>query len=326
MKRLLSLILLITSVLLLLTSCSNNDNDVPAGMKIGDKTSEYIFYVPEGWVVQPKSNQIALAYASTADKSCVYISVGDISGESIEEYWQRNLPEFSSYDSDARSNVFTFFNDSIPYRAMQCFCINDNRIFTLTYLAKDESKYGLDTYYNENISYAESVRENFKLVTDGEISKDEKTPFEDKNTPNGMMLISDTSIVKYKLYVPTDWKIDMQTGYTSAYNDGDKTSVGVSYFVPSSNNIPDYFESLKKQYKKIYTFFDNVEQKTISNPEIQFLTYIYDAVYGGKSIKVMQAFTIEGSYVYTITFTSSLENFESHTDDFNAMLENFRFK
>ena len=339
MKKFLCLVLSLITVVTLISCSKKDDSDIPTGMVIGKQTSSYTLYLPDGWIIQPELNGIVLAYASTADKSSVSFSCVSSQGLGADDYFKSHADEYTSLDSftlekdnvrisfgnnDARSYEFTFKDGEDSYRATQTVCVSDGFAYILTYLAKDSSKYGSDTFYNSNLSYAEKVRENFRLSGNDE-AKTTLAPFEDETAPKDMMLISDTKIVDYKLYVPTEWNISMQSGYTGAYLD-DGTSVGVSYYIPSANNIPDYKSDLFSRYEKIYRDFTETEEKRVTVSGIAALAYTYTATYANTQIKATQIFVIKGSYVYTITYTAPAATFDSHTEQFDKITESYRFK
>ncbi|MDY3846193.1 MAG: hypothetical protein SOZ62_04720 [Eubacteriales bacterium] len=339
MKRFLCLILSLITVMTLASCSKSNESDIPTGMVVGKQTSAYTLYLPDGWIIQPELHGIVLAYASTADKSSISFSCADSKGMGADEYFKSHADEYTSFDSftlekdnvrvsfgndDARSYEFTFKDGEDLYRATQTVCVSQGNAYILTYLAKDSSKYGSDTFYNSSLQYAEKVRESFRLSGNDE-NKTELAPFEDESAPDNMMLISDTKIVDYKLYVPNDWKIGMQSGYTGAYLD-DGTSVGVSYYIPSANNISEYKDELFSRYAKIYKDFTELSEERITLSGIESLAYTYTASYANKSIKATQIFTIKGSYVYTVTYTAPLELFDSHADEFSKITESYRFK
>lgn len=71
------------------------------------------------------------------------------------------------------------------------------------------------------------------------------------DVPEGMKLASDTEIVDYLLYVPTNWKVTSQTGMTMAQASlGDDSNVIVTHFTASS--IPPYANAKNSLYHYFY--------------------------------------------------------------------------
>lgn len=70
MKKIISIILVLTACLGVLCACQNpNDSFVPAGFKkASNKNADYTLYVPEGWTVD-MSTGVTTAYVSDKDRS-----------------------------------------------------------------------------------------------------------------------------------------------------------------------------------------------------------------------------------------------------------------
>lgn len=343
MKRIISLLLIITTLAVMLVSCSKDksDGNIPEGMQICAEGDGYTFYVPKEWTVQPSVSGIDCAYVSSADKSCVTLAKTTLpDGKSIEEYWEENVDGLKKYDSFeitlaaertdfGNSNSvryeYRFKDGETEYGAVQCFCLDGNRLYILTYLAPMTKKYTGATYYEENLEAAFSAIENFTL--DGKKAEDTLTSFEDEKTPDGMMLVSDTRIVKYKLYVPKNYVIDIQSGYTGVHPEGSTSSVSVFYSVPKANTIDAYAEELKEKYSELYDNFEQVgEPRIVDVAKTKGVLYEFCGSYNGKNVKFSQLFIINGSYVYTLTYTATEEEYGNYYDDFVKVIDSFDFK
>ena len=53
--------------------------------------------------------------------------------------------------------------------------------------------------------------------------------------------------------------------------------------------------------------------------------YIYTATFGGIEYKFWQVICIRQGRVYTVTYSSTTDNFEKHAADMQEALGNFRF-
>ncbi len=339
-----TVIILMAAMLISLLSCSDSADteDVPTGMQIAEKAERYTFYVPENWIVQEKIDGVSLAYAPNSDRSSISLySTAVPEGIGVEEYWQSYAADYAQYKDfnlisagkkiafgtpDARIYEMTFTVGEVGYQSFQCFCIKDGYVYIMTYLARSAQKTDEETYYSDNFSEADYSRQCFKLTDNGAAEGTARTPFADEGTPEGMKLISDISIVDYKLFVPNEWTIDMQGGYTSAYESESRASVGVSYTIPSARDLGEYITSLEGKYGIIYSEFSGMKEGDgVMLGDVQGYVYTYTATYAGKSIKCKQVFAIVSSYVYTITYTAEADDFDTHLAEADKIISEFRF-
>ncbi len=343
MKKAFALFLAILTLILSLTACDSEDNsDIPEGMQILASCDEYIIYAPVTWLLQTVIPEIPCTYVSSADKTCVYLMSDEFTASSIEEYWNTYKDGFSVYsdftvsaeaqkakfgNSESLKYEFTFTENETPYSAIQWFAVNNGKIYILTYLAKTKSDYSDESPYERYSEAAYLIMENFKFGN-YESTSQSPSPIEDKDAPDGMMLASNPDIVSYKLYVPKDWKIDMQTGYTLAYTD-DGSSVSVGYAVPSvTSSLEEYRAFLLEEYKKVYTEitpipYEDKDYADIKLSGIPGAEYKFSAKINGTPVVVTQVFAVKGTYCYTITYTA--EN-SAHDAEFKEIINNFKFK
>ena len=81
------------------------------------------------------------------------------------------------------------------------------------------------------------------------------------------------------------------------------------------------------EVEEISTEFEVIsaeEKKIIS--ERNALQYVYTMTTGGVEYKIQQIFVAYSNIMYVITYTATVENFDSHTEDVQSMLDEFRFK
>lgn len=148
------------------------------------------------------------------------------------------------------------------------------------------------------------------------------------NVPMGFQLASDPEIVDYLLFVPEKWTVDMRTGTTSAYySTMDPTNITAS-LMPLENTeggIDAYFEGYKKQFTDVFGDPENIETANLILDGKEAKQYIYSATFGDIEYKFWQVICIYQQRVYTITLSSTAENFEKHLTDMEAALEHFAF-
>jgi len=152
----------------------------------------------------------------------------------------------------------------------------------------------------------------------------------DAQTPFGMKLASDPEISSYYLYVPESWTTDIRTATTTAYySENDPTSICASFAPLASTEQKDpdaYFESYKEEFSAVFGELKDLETDNPTLDGKPAKQYIYTATLAGTEYKFWQVICIRNGRVYTITYTSIVENFEKHTADMQSCLDNFRFQ
>ena len=152
---------------------------------------------------------------------------------------------------------------------------------------------------------------------------------DDTDAPDGMKLASGDA-VSYSLFIPDDWKIDVQTGYTAAHvSDEDKTNVCVtSYELEHTNSTVDEWWEINKadlavactEYKEIKVGVDTVLDG------VNAKEYVYSAKIGSAQYTYHQVAAVtDGGVVYIITYTATPDKYESHLETFNKITSEFKF-
>lgn len=151
---------------------------------------------------------------------------------------------------------------------------------------------------------------------------------DDIDVPMGFQLASDTNIVDYLLFVPEKWTVDMRTGTTSAYySTSDPTNISASLMPleDTEGGIDGYFESYAAQFADVFGEPENIETANLLLDGKEAKQYIYSTTFGDVEYKFWQVICIHNNRVYTITYSSTADNYEQHTVDMEAALEHFRF-
>ena len=161
---------------------------------------------------------------------------------------------------------------------------------------------------------------------------------QDPDAPSGMKKAYAEN-AGYYIYIPTDWICDTVDGslLTSAHvSDADYTNLTVMAYTGDMTytSLTDYFESYKKSLVKIFDTDDEgntdfafvVEGETCLLGGIAARKYIYTGTVGGASLKYEQVISYYNGDYYIITFTSDIDLFDKHTEDFDLILQNFAFE
>jgi|GEM_PF-553473 len=174
------------------------------------------------------------------------------------------------------------------------------------------------------------------------------------DVPNGMKKASGDA-AQYVLYVPTTWKCDVASGATSAtYSDSDTSNISVMTFSleNSDADVSDWWSGFEADFKKVYDDFEIVsrEDTTLDGEKAEKVvfkgTLIHDlsdeeddAVSEGTpandnidkvefqfmQVSAVKRKVLSAPEVYVITYTSSPDVFDSHLEDVQKCLDNFKF-
>lgn len=151
--------------------------------------------------------------------------------------------------------------------------------------------------------------------------------------PKGMQVASNDDVA-YNLFVPGGWILTEENGICGAYySTSDKSSITVSSLYPEGDmlSINDYWSTLEASYKETFKNFllldspENNESNIILGEKSAF-KYVFSADIDGISYKFMQVITVHGNMFYTLTYTSSADNYENHLEDVVKTISEFRFK
>ncbi len=367
MKKSLTVIFTLIFLMLIMSSCQ--DGDVPDGMKLASDTSlvEYTLYVPSGWIID-SMDTVSSAHVSDSDRTG--ISVKKTGSTSIDSWWHDYKTGISSTFKDltliteggdcvidtlnAKKYVFTAsFNNQSYYKYEIIAVEKSGSVYEIMVKYQGIKKDSKLSYSDENhAKTVAKILENFKfndtLTDKNEIS------YEANGVPEGMKCASNSKIVDYYLFVPTEWKIDKTVGtVSSAYvSESDKTNVSVMQW-----NYTGSYERWWNEYLlQLYSTFDysaiplkeNGEAQADENGKINYLPseilsvsneisdtklgeadakkYCYSAKIDGSVYDFTVISTIHRGSVYVFTLTlKSGSDASLYEADLTKILQNFRF-
>lgn len=156
---------------------------------------------------------------------------------------------------------------------------------------------------------------------------------EESELPEGMTY-AENDAVDYILYYPEEWTLDRNDGMVNVYvSEKDHSNVSVTAFTaPSGVNSVDgyismgetnYFEHLKENFTDLELLSDGEETTLGTAPARQ---YVFSATVAGDEYKFRQIITYYYGYIYIFTYTSTLDAFDTHTEEVNSMAKEFTFK
>ena len=340
MKKILSMALVLVMLCTMLVSCNS---DTPKGMKsVTIKGEPFILYVPETFTDNTSSGISGAFYKSVANDLIVtarYQTPKD-SDMTLDEYMTLCADSYSKtvagfektaaiagdilYGVDARRLEYKMTADEIEYKVIQITAKFEGDFVTLNlYLTGD----GENVYSN----FIELIIENFTLVKRAENTIEDVV---DKDTPVGMKIAS-SDIVEYRLYVPSNWVCDADSGVSEAYYpESEKTNVTLTSYSPDTEEkgmpLADYVNKCVEEYRGTLAGFPEVI--TITNDlvvdEKEAMGLEFSAEYDGVSYKLRQVmfYAPEFDIYYTFTYTAIADRYDEHMADFDAMLAAFCFR
>lgn len=357
MKRIM-LFLLLVALLLPLVSCGAQDQgegvEIPLGMKPASADSDnYYLFVPEGWFVS-RTGDTVLAYASYYDRTTVSLTTLRMTSPSVQAYWEAHEGEFSSLFGDYALTgpaeelqtseiwdvryLYTVTYDETAYGGIQYFSLRGDYLYVLTYTAAMGSEG--NSPYEKHYEELSRIVDTFLFVTDGEDGS--CTPladleaFPDEHAPADMKLASNTAISPYRLYIPSDWRIDITEGITCVYDPTTLSAVTVEVETPSANTMAEYWAQVQKDIMLVSSDFTLLSKHTDENgSEVLYDVvecggqrgYLYDYTlkYLGEDYHCRKVMLLRGSKVYTLSLTAAASAYDAAAADFSTMLREFKF-
>lgn len=340
MKKIISLILVLVLVCTALVSCKK---DAPNGMKSVTVSGEpFILYVPEVFTTNTSSGISSAFYRSVENDILVtarYYTPAD-SEMTIDEYmnfcadaYAESLEGFSKtaelagdilYGVDARRLEYKMTEGEVAYEVTQISAKHKGDFVSLNVYTTGDGK----NVYSE---YITMIVENFTLTEKSEAGAEALV---DKNTPAGMKIASN-DIVEYRLYVPSVWVCDADSGVSEAYYpESEKTNVTVTSYSPATGekgmSLSKYVEKCIEEYRGTISGFPEVVAITndLMVAEKEAVGLEFTAEYDGVVYKLRQVifYASEFELYYTFTYTAIDTKYNEHMADFEAMLSAFSFR
>ena len=146
-------------------------------------------------------------------------------------------------------------------------------------------------------------------------------------TPDGMKNVAGKNDA-YFLYVPESW-VNNNNGVVGAkYSDTDTSNISVTAYGGSEyDTVADYWNAFKEKVDTIATEFEAVSE---NDPKVidgkNAAQYVFKMTSGDVKYQVQQIFVSYSNIMYVITYTATEEKFESHAEDIQKIIDEFKFK
>lgn len=327
------IIALLTVIVIAFCAVGCSKSDAPEGMHLVSLEGEpFKLYAPQAWTSNTVSGISGAFFAGTDNiaVSARYFSVGDVG---LEDYVRSSIAAYSTtHDgfeldgeltaavlggADAKEINFVADYEGKAFRFRQLFAKHNGDIILLSFRCP------ADLFETYNGQFGEMI-DVFKLCAKGEVKNDYVT---DKKTPDGMKIASGDAL-EYRFYVPETWICDTENGVSQAYVDeSGRPNVSVTAYIPDDTVTPQqYFEECERSYKDSLNGYEFIGKSEREVGGRKAVSYTYSAIYGGVKFNMMQTVFVYLDRVYSITYTSPADTFESHMEDVTAILDAFRFR
>ena len=362
MKKRIKAIICLTLVLLMLVPSlvACNKDGVPDGYQLiaceGDK---FRLYVPTAWISNTESG-ITGAYSTVDENASVCVYLLDADKEiSLADYWsqcEKNYADsFENFTVTAKDEKYSLGGakaiciefsltkkvtpDDIPenvektekvkYKYLQVISRFDGDMYTLIFGAPEEiyDKHIATVKGEDSDGEFAGIIPYFEFTRDPYYTDKEKKFSHKVEAPEGMKLVS-TDERPYRFFVPEAWQADYRSALSAAYySEDDKSNVSLQGHMLGVDNmaIEDYWKQSEDKYRSLYG--DNYalisEDGTLKMGGEKSVRYTYTVKNGENEYKIMQSICVKGAMAYVFTYTSTPDNFDSHIEDVNKMLDAF---
>lgn len=334
LKKITALLLALLLLIPMAASCAKDEDETPEGMKSATLPGEpFCLYVPESWSLNTAGGISGACYNS-AQKILV-----------SARYYTPNDPEMTlnQYVDLCSATYATTLRDYQVTAREPALLGKENAqrlVYTMTDNGTAMTCFQITTLYEGSFvslhgycasELYEARSEDYKAMIDEFVltapSNPQGEPLTDKNTPDGFQIASGKDL-EYRLYVPTTWICDAESGASEAYYpESGRSNVAVATYSPSESiSVGDYFLSCEKEYAEKLPAYERLSEKSRTLAGRTAHTYTYRTTVDGRSFIIMQTLCAYNQNIYSVTYTALEENFELHKADAEAILNAFTFR
>ena len=343
LSRILSLVLCLLLLATMLVACAGKDDEVPENMQYATVAgSNYRLFLPIDWNLLVDTG-VSGGYASMQNKAVIYVKTYD-NPESLEarDFWSTVLmpsllgsfeklepvstltPVESTLNEHAAITApFEGTREMVTYQGQHVICPKGDKVYVLTFCARKD-------LYEGYLSVFDTVKSNFKF-SDTPFEPEDPIHTVDPNAdaPEGMMLASSDDVA-YRFYVPKSWVLDKNLPTSSAYvSESDHSNVNVTVYMPEEDHIEsvdDYWATCLEELKKGMEIVGEIKGTEVTVDGRPGKTYEYTANVSGKTYRFAQTVTSYRGMIYTITYTATEANYDTHRDTYSDILAAFDFR
>lgn len=145
--------------------------------------------------------------------------------------------------------------------------------------------------------------------------------------PDGYKLASNDSC-DFDFIVPDSWIVSLSDGTVAAYcssTDPSSISVMPGELEYANSTIDDWWAEYKTDFETVYSEFTVIEEKDASLDGVEGKCYTFTGKMGENTYRFEITAVLKHSRLYMMTFTSTPELYENHTEALASVKENFKF-
>ncbi|MBQ8431596.1 MAG: hypothetical protein IJX28_01815 [Clostridia bacterium] len=346
---------------LALTSCNNTETGevIPEGMKIANcEGDDFRLYVPTDWNentaygiagayynLDVQSTVSVVKYLITEEMNAALPAKGDAAAlrQRLEAFsLQYCRPAISEQplvsglkveeDEDASE---VLLDQLVAHRAHYLVTVDGQNLHYLQVIGEKNSAFYVFTYtahpdlYEALLPSVERMLEEFIFADPYLPDEYPRLPAEEGTPiPAGMAVVSNAD-VDFHFYVPVTWEVEYKQEIYSAYLASDRSNVSVIPYVPDrAMSVIDFFELCKNEMVKVggEGSFTLLSQEEVTLGGRAAMSYVYTYRVGETVYQYRQVIAAYKSMMYSLTYTATPENFESHMADVDAMIGAFVFR
>lgn len=341
--RLVALMLALLLMSVALYGCKPGGDEIPENMQHATVAgSDYRLFLPIDWNLLTDTG-VSGGYASMQNKATIYVKVYDNpEGLSVQDYWTSKYSvtvanafpdsdgikhsepvETTLGELDAYFYSYEGTRDLVSYEGIETLCAKNGKIYVLSFCARAD-------LYEGYLSVFDTVKKNFKFSDTPFEPKDPvNTVDPDAEAPEGMQLASNNDVA-YRFYVPKSWVLDKNLPTSSAYvSETDRSNVNVTVYMPEVDHIEsidDYWATCLEELKKGMNVVGLINDSETTVDGCKAKTYEYTADIDGRLFRFAQTITSYRGMIYTITYTASIDNYDTHRDAYSDILAAFDFR
>ena len=362
--RLLACLLCLVA-LLPLVACSNQDEEVPEGMRDATCAGDaFRLYVPLSWYVNTAGGTSS-AYYSADEQSTVsvvgYTITETMTAELAEKQGEERLLWFfdtqikptlnaiadGTVEAITEDAASTMLGDAAAYQLHHKLALDGkDQQFLHVVAERGDSFYvfsftALESQYNalyaddKTVGDVAQILAEFRFADAGSVPSDDKLIADDITPPEGMKNCFGKHTV-YCFFVPLDWTVNVKNGIYSATSADGSAVASVTVFVPTTDiaSVEAYVNACADQLKTIDT-----SCKFIGGTDDSYAATGSLGAYEG-ALVLEYEYTVNGTLyhgkqitvgrtdnvIYSVTYTARAEDYTTHLADAERIFAEFTFR
>ncbi len=147
------------------------------------------------------------------------------------------------------------------------------------------------------------------------------------DVPSGFKRASN-EVCDFDFFVPETWTVSLSDGTVAAFcspTDPSSISVMPAEMEYADSTVDDWWSTHKADFESVYDEFTLLSEEEATLGGIAGKSYTFTAKLGENAYYFEITAVVKHSRIYMMTFTSTEELYENHTDTLDAVKEHFCF-